>query len=276
MKRTLRLFAFFAALSAVAAFVLFMRRPAPQPDVPAPTPSPVAEAQPPSSEPRETPEAPPEPAAPAVPVPAPQPPRNLVVEGQPCVQIGIAQVLATVNGVPITLKDLTAVTPGRGPREVTLSPQMFEYLFKNAIDRELVFQAAAAQKIELTEAQKDQIARLKASAAGDGTGDDPVVAAHLNLSGSPEDQLAFEVRDATGRLLLASLMEKAGVPSAFVTEEQVRAYFEEHKAEYGDAPPQTMDLDIREKLAGPNLAAYQARAEEFLTQLQTGAEVRSF
>ena len=144
---------------------------------------------------------------------------------EPVVQIKPDRVLARVNGVAITLKDLIPLPKEKAATEQMLSAEMYDFLFNRAVEREVTFQAAQAQNAELTESQKQRLAELRAQS------EHRDAAVFDNLHQSSEN-LDFEQRDLAGVALQSVLAEKAGVPSPYVTSEQVEAYFQEHKSDY--------------------------------------------
>src|SRR5205814_2175231 len=105
--------------------------------------------------------------------------------------------------------------------------EMFDFLRGLAIERELVFQTARIQGIELTAEQKSRLEQIRRSLA-EREHEESGQVLHLNQSGTLEDEIAFELRDATSRFLEVSLLEKAGAPSPLVTESAVQDYYRAH------------------------------------------------
>lgn len=217
----------------------------------------------------------------APPVAASQPERqNIVPEtggpAQAVVRIKPDRVLATVNGVAITLKDLIPLPKEKTGSEQMLSAEMYEFLFNRAVEREVTFQAAQAQSAELTDGQKQRLAELRAQ----NERKDPTVFDNLHQS---SENLDFEQRDLAGVALQSVLAEKAGVPSPYVTSEQVEAYFQEHKSDYPQVsadPAQrsaeswlAADTDIRSKLTPRLQAEHDRQMAEFMAQLKAKAGV---
>jgi hypothetical protein len=201
--------------------------------------------------------------------------------GQPAtiVRVPPSLALAKVNRVPLTLKDLLPVGHSPGGAEQVMSPETYEFLLNRAIERELSFQAASAQGIALSEEQRRHLEQVhqrmieRESQPG---------VIHLNRSGTMEDQIAFELRDATSQLLLNSLLAKAGAASPHVTESQVNQYYESHRADFAVLPSdaserekarQQIDFDIRQKLALANAAEHQAQRQHFLESLRANAAI---
>ena len=186
------------------------------------------------------------------------------------------RVLATVNGVSITLKDLVPLPKDKAGTEQMLSAEMYEFLFQRAIDREVTFQAARAQGADLTENQKQRLAAI----GGQSERRDPNV--FDTLHASPENA-EFEQRDLSGLALQSVLAEKAGVPAPYVTSEQVEAYFQEHKSEYPQVstdPGQrsseswrAADTDIRSKLTPLLQAEHDRQMAQFMAELKAKAGV---
>ena len=195
------------------------------------------------------------------------------------VSIRAEQPVATVNGVKILGKDLTPLSAAHEEKQLT--PETFEFLRGLAIERELVFQAAGAQGITLTEQQKLQLDQVRKSLLQqEGAASNQIV--HLNRTGTLEDEISFEVRDATSHLLQASLMEKAGAPPPYVTQAAVEKYYQEHAAEFKPLPDSPTDrskvwqeigVRIRQQLTLITLQAYQRASEEYMDGLKSKAAI---
>jgi hypothetical protein len=221
-------------------------------------------------------------AAPSVPtMAASQPPRQNVVPetggpAQAVVRIKLERVLATVNGVAITLKDLIPLPKEKAGSEQMLSAEMYDFLFNRAVEREVTFQAAQAQNAELNESQKQRLAELRAQSERK----DPAVFDNLHQS---SENLDFEQRDLAGVAMQSVLAEKAGVSSPYVTSEQVEAYFQEHKSDYpqvsADAAQRSAeswpaaDTDIRSKLTPRLQAEHDRQMAQFMAELKAKAGV---
>jgi hypothetical protein len=202
---------------------------------------------------------------------------EIVVEQAPVVtKIRADQVLATVNNRPIMGRDLVPVSAGA---EQAMTHEMYGLLLNLAIERELIFQAAKTEGVELTQEQKNQIAEFRSSQQPhDGDG----VFKRLDMQGSLDDEIAWEARDAESKFILTSLMAKAGAESPYVTEEQAQQYYQTHKDEFGEMPTepaerqsvwQEIDLRIRQKLAQEVQAEYERRSRELLDQLKASAKI---
>lgn len=96
------------------------------------------------------------------------------------------------------------------------------------------------------------------------------------------DKVEFELRDATGLMLQANLVAKAGLPSPFVNAERVQHYYTEHKTEYGELPSapadreaaySRLDAEIRAKLSPTVEAEYKAALQVYLAQLKAAAQI---
>ena len=210
------------------------------------------------------------------------PPRreNVVPEtgGPPerVVRLKASQALASVNGVAITLKDLMPVPEEKEGADQIMSAGMYDFLFKRAVERELTFQAARAQGIELTQEQKQRLAEIRARS------EEKAPEVFDTVQQNPENT-AFEQRDFTGLLLQAALAEKAGVSSPHVTPELVEAYFQQHKTEYAQMAEdpaqrspeawQAVDAEIRAKLAPGVQAAHDEQMRKFVEQLKASASI---
>lgn len=195
-------------------------------------------------------------------------------EPKEVVRVRPEQVLAAVNGVPITLKDLAAVPGASRGLEHTISASLYDTLLERAVVRQVAMQAAKAQGITLTAEQQAQLEKIKTelTASSDEVKD-------LTMS---SERLAFDLRDTEGRMLLVNLAARAGAPTAFVTEEQVQAYYEGHKADYGELPadPQEaewawrkIDREIRNVLVEDTTAAYQQAYDKVVEDLKAQATI---
>jgi hypothetical protein len=195
-------------------------------------------------------------------------------EPKEIVRVKPEQVLATVNGTPVTLKDLVAVPSAQRGAEQTLSASVYDMLLERAVVREVAVQAAKAQGIALTDDQKAQLEKFKRemlSASPD----------VIDMTMPPE-RVAFEQRDTEGRMLLVNLAAQAGAPVAFVTEDLVKSYYEGHKGEYEELPSdpqeaqwawQRIDRQIRNTLAQDTANAYQQAYDKVVADLKAAASI---
>jgi hypothetical protein len=170
-----------AALAVVIGAIIFLTR--------EPTPAPPTNALEPA--PAETPAAilPTSPEVVQAPVATPATP----------VTTGSApSVLATVNGVQITEKDL-----GPGGGKQSPSSGATQAMLDRAIERELILQAANAQGLSLTAEQQQLVENLRAGIAGSGAYsgmNDPETRDRMQA------EIDFRVRDTTAQLLLSTLV----------------------------------------------------------------------
>jgi hypothetical protein len=195
-------------------------------------------------------------------------------EPQDIVRVKPTQVLATVNGVPVTLKDLIAVPDAQQGAEQTISASLYDTVLERAVVREVAVQTAKAKGIGLTADQQAQLEKIKSERLS--TSQDVV-----DLTMSPE-RIAFEQRDTAGRMLLVNLVADAGAPGAFVTEDQVKTYYEGHKADYGELPADSqeaewawrkIDREIRNTLAPETANAYQQAYDKVVEDLKSAATI---
>ncbi len=194
------------------------------------------------------------------------------------VSVPAGRALAKVNDVEITLRDLIPIGDAASGATKSMSVEMYRSLLEQAIERELILEAAQAGGLELTEDQRRQRDRVRESilASRNGQG------VRLDAVGSLEDQVDFEMRDAESQLLLTSLLAQEGV-TPDVTEEQVRQHYQEHPGEYAmelgadtaanESAWRKIDLKIREKLAPAASAHYQVEVRGFLDGLRRDAEI---
>jgi hypothetical protein len=156
-----------------------------------------------------------------------------------------------------------------------MSAEMCGPLLNRAVEREVTFQAAKREAVELTAVQRQRLAELRARSEQHEPG------VFDTVQQNPTN-VEFEQRDATGLLLQATLAEKAGVPSPHVTGAQVQAYYQQHQAEYGALPAdaaqrqttwEKIDQAIRQKLAPQLQAEHQERLQQFVKQLKAASQV---
>lgn len=206
---------------------------------------------------------------------------NVVAEnaGQPneTVRINADQVLGTVNGVALSLKDLVPLTAEKAGTDQVMSAEHFDFLLKRAVDRELTYQTARSQGVELTDELKERLAEHRASSSSteEGTFD--------NLQRGVENT-EFQQRDLAAMALQYALAEKAGVPSPHVTSEAVAAYYQKHNAEYRTLPTEpaeydaawvVVDQDIRAKLAPEMQTRHEEALKKYLETLRATAQITS-
>jgi DNA-binding MarR family transcriptional regulator len=157
-----------------------------------------------------------------------------------------------------------------------LSAEMYDFLFTRAVQREVTFQAARAHGIELTDSQKERLAELRARSEAKPAG-------VFDTVGQNPQNTEFEQRDFTGLALQAVLAEKAGVPSPYVTSEQVEEYFQQHKSDYAQIPVDpaqrssdawaAVDSEIRKKLTPALQAEHDRQFNKMMADLQAKANV---
>jgi hypothetical protein len=196
------------------------------------------------------------------------------------VQVPDALALARVNGTAITLKDLV---PGRavaGSSEV-MTQQMFSFLLDNAIERELIFQASSKAGVKVTaeEEHRQELLRRTLLAREDQASGSGVP---LNVGGTQEERIDFEMREAASQILLASLLAKEGVSPPHVTEDDVKQYRQDNPEEYSTLPSDSqprdgalgkMDFEIRQKLSMQIQAEYENDVRQFLDDLKASARI---
>ena len=185
------------------------------------------------------------------------------------------QVLGSVNETEITFKDLAPLPADREGMEQVMSAEHFEFLLNRALDRELTYQTARTQGVELSEEQKQQLAVHKASSST------PEAGVFDTLQRGPVNT-EFQQRDLAAMALQYSLAEKAGVPPPHVTSEAVSAYYQKHSAEYPALPTEpagyetawaVIDGDIRAKLAPEMQKRHEEAFTKYLEQLRATARV---
>lgn len=183
------------------------------------------------------------------------------------VRLGASQKVATVNGTTITGRQLLAWR-SRDPAEQEMTPEMFASLKDRAIERELTFEEAHRQGVDLGPAQLAQLAEVRKNAQARGETD--------------PDQLDLEEVDARAHMLASALLEKAGVSPPFATDADVKRYYEAHAGELEQLPKdpdarqaawKKIELDIRQTLALELQEQYQQRVHAYFDQLRAGARI---
>jgi hypothetical protein len=179
------------------------------------------------------------------------------------VTVARGDTVATVNGVAITGDDLIAYRAGDGD-EQPMSAEMYEFVLRRAIERELTFQAARARKLELTADQAAQIEQVRKNAEERGEAD--------------SNRLAFEQLDARAQMLVRAMVDAEGGPPSMPDDAAVDAYLRQHASEYSGGVANADELaqrriDARQKLYGELSAAYEARVRALLARLEAEARV---
>ncbi len=184
------------------------------------------------------------------------------------------QVLATVNGTPITLGDLMPLQSTNSEAEQKIDPITYDYFLQRAINRELVLQAAKAQNVTLNQAQQDQLTKFQAEREQPYPG----MVSQLTVNAA---EIEFELRDAQAFMLQTALMAQAGA-TPNVTPDQVEQYYQAHIAEFGELPAdpqarqqawQAIDFQIRGQLAAGARAEYQQQLDAYMAQLKARANI---
>jgi hypothetical protein len=182
------------------------------------------------------------------------------------------RVLATVNGIPLTLRDLVPLSSTNGEQEI--APEAYQYFLDRAINRELIIQTAKAQGVTLTDAQGEQLARTRMAREQS----EPGLVGKLTVNAA---QIEFESRDAAAFMLQTSLMARMGA-SPNVMPEQVETFYRDHIAEFGELPAdaaerqaawQRIDIQIREQLANQTRSQYNKQLQQYMDALRQGARI---
>jgi len=184
------------------------------------------------------------------------------------------QVLATVNGTPITLGDLIPLQSTNSEVEQKIDAVTYNYFLQRAINRELVLQAAKAQGVTLNQAQEDQLTKFQAEREQPYPG----MVSQLTVNAA---EIEFELRDAQAFMLQTALMAQVGA-TPNVTPDQVEEYYQAHIAEFGELPAdpqarqqawQAIDFQIRGQLAAGMRAEYQQQLDAYMAQLKARANI---
>jgi len=183
------------------------------------------------------------------------------------------QVLATVNGVPITLGNLIPLQSTNNAGQ-QLDSVTYNYFLQRAINRELIMQAAKAQGVTLNQAQEDQLAKLR------GERQQPYPGQVSQLSVNPTE-VEFDLRDEQAFMLQTTLLAQAGA-SPDVTPAQVEQYYQDHIAQFGELPAdpqarqqawQEIDIQIRNQLAVQTREQYNQQLQKYMDGLRAAANI---
>ena len=202
---------------------------------------------------------------------------SLVLTGE-VVKVRSDFILAGVNGVAITLKDLMPVS-ATAATERSMGADMFKFLLNRAIEREVAFQTAEANGVRLGEEQLQQLETIRARALEK----DPnsFTDVHDDFTAKAE----FDVRDFSGLMTQEALLAAAGGPPKYVTPEMVQEYYESHRSQYGELPEdpdakqqawQGIDVEIRNQMASQVTAEHQSGLEAMMADLVAQVQVDRF
>lgn len=193
-------------------------------------------------------------------------------------RINSNMILASVNGMPITLRDLMPVNPTR-LTENNFSPEMYGSLLDRAINRELAMQEAKRRGVGLSDQQKADLEKIRQRALER----DPN--SFSDVHDDYDAKAEFEVRDFAGLMLQEALLAAAGGPPKYVTPELVQQYYEAHKDQYGELPADEagrneawsqIDLQIRSDLAHQLADEYEKQLQVLREDLQRQADIKQF
>ncbi len=195
------------------------------------------------------------------------------LEASKAYQVRPDQVLAKVNGRPITLWDLIPLQSTNNA-EQQLDPVTYKYFLQRAINRELIMQAAGARGITLTDSQQQQLDKFKSVREEP----EPGLVGKFTVNSA---EVEFELRDQQAFMLQTSLMAAAGV-TPNVTPDQVQQYYQQHMDEFGALPAdpqarqqawQTIDVLIRNRLAEEIRTGYQQKLDAYMNGLKANANI---
>lgn len=183
------------------------------------------------------------------------------------------EVLATVNGTPITLWDLIPLQSTNNAAQ-QIDPITYHYFLERAINRELIMEAAKADGITLSDSQQQQLNKLRSER------EQPSPGLVSKLTATPTE-IEFELRDAQAFMLQTSIMAAAGLTPS-VTPGQVEQYYQQHIDEFGQLPTdpqdrrrawQIIDIQIRNQLAEQARADYQKQLDAYMNGLKAKANI---
>ena len=184
------------------------------------------------------------------------------------------EVVASVNGHPVTAGQIMPMASTNGHDTVELSQETFDFYRQRAVDREVIFELAARQGIQLDNAQRQQLDNFKSMRHQP----EPGGIAQLNRDKAGDD---LELLDAKAFMLQTSLLAAQGA-SPDVTETQVENYYNQHAAEFGALPTDpaareqawsVIEVQIRHDLALTTRQAYGASVAAYMRQAEAQANV---
>ncbi|MCU0781875.1 MAG: SurA N-terminal domain-containing protein [Akkermansiaceae bacterium] len=214
--------------------------------------------------------APESPAGPTEPVTAAPAPADLAM-----IPVGTTTPLAKVNGVEITLKDLMPLNAAAATPQ-DLRADAFAQLLGLAIEREIIFQAAQAQGVELTDEHRQSLEEVRSAALARAN------APYVLPGYDAEAQAAFEVRAESARMLEDVLLGASPIVYRPASPEDVETYYESHKAEFGKLPKnpaareqawQAIVAEIRSRLAYASSTEREQRRNQLLEELKAQAAI---
>lgn len=172
-----------------------------------------------------------------------------------------------VDGIALFGKDVVAFR--RGERAKGMSAEMYAFLLQGAVERQLTLAAARAQNIELSQAQEQQLAAVRAQAAE---------RAGTALGARESDEIELEARTAQAELLQGELLRRSGTPIPSPTDADVQRFVAEHAAELGKLPtaePARSEIlrQIRARLMTEQQAAWARARTELLARLTAAAVI---
>jgi len=192
----------------------------------------------------------------------------------PTVRLRPDQVLVTVNGRRIELRDIVPISGNETQRDLEISAHDMKYLLKRAVDRELIFQAAQKWGVQLNDSQNQQLANYDQMRRQP----EPGGIASLNVNPAQQE---LEMQDSKAFLLQTSLMADQGA-SPNVTEDQVMGYYQAHQAEFDALPADEtarqqawakIDFAIREQLTATVRASYNEKLAAYMNQVESSATI---
>lgn len=184
------------------------------------------------------------------------------------------EVLATVDGTPITLGDLMPLHSTNPKDAQQMDSVTYHYLLQRAINRQLIMGAAMARGIALTQSQEEQLQKYQAEREQP----EPGLISKLTVDTA---QIQFELQDEQAFMLQTSLMAASGY-SPDVSPDQVQQYYQQHMDQYGQLPDdpqarqqawQSIEYQIRETLANSVRTQYQQQLDAYMSQLQARASI---
>ncbi|MDX1953415.1 MAG: hypothetical protein SFY81_14650 [Verrucomicrobiota bacterium] len=192
-------------------------------------------------------------------------------ESEAVIRVLPGQVLATINGKPLIAED---VWPLGKTNQLELSSEVYHFFLERAINRELIFQTAKQQGIELSEAHKQRLAQIRMQKEER----EPGVIEKLNRSDAASE---LELRDSEAFMLQTEMMAARG-ESPNVSEREVIDFYAQHQEDYAELPQDeeerarlwsSISFSIRQRLANSKRTEFNRSLDNFMTELKSSAQV---
>jgi hypothetical protein len=204
----------------------------------------------------------------------PQPPRRFRT-------VRSDQLLASVNGIPIRLQDITSLREGQ--TEMTIEEDIFQAMLARAIDMELTFQAARGMGVELGQHQQALLDRV--ATQNEMNMNMPLYSGSIVYSSVTPEQIAFQDRLHAALSLQKNLMEQLLGIRAYPNVADIERYYQQHLDRYGPLPAEpaerdaawkSIQADILRQLTPQMKDEYKRKLQDLLDQLKAAYQVQVF